>query len=385
MKRMFSVLLSALLLALSCVTVAIPAAAEGEVLPLTDSLVVAYDFEGTTAQTQLQDKAPNGTADNLQIKGTVAIENGVATAGPAHGTDYLTAPKSADLTGITEYTVYVKLKASGTYPDNFADFINIPGFMRAFVNGEGQDGGYTVQARHNGGASWCWKNGSYTFPEETYRYVAYTAKLDAANQKVELVSYYSEDGTVYSSASVVYDETKTAFSPTSSINLAQNTQNGMTYSFDDVLIFNRALSADEVSALSELKVSDDRVGYAGCQESEAADHRFDVRFIGVIDSLTYDEVGFEIVVKADGVNQTIRKACTAVYDSVTGLGETKTAAELGGAYIFALGIRNLPVWSGDTEFEVTPYYIVDGNTVSCSTVEVVYANGNFVSSAYQSN
>ena len=167
MKRFYAAFIGCLLAVLSSTGVFSAAAEEASTIP-SDALVVAYDFEGTSLAVQLRDKAPAGTvADDLQIKGNVTVENGVATAGAAQNDDYLFASKSGDLMNLTEYTVYV----------------NIPGVMRAFINGQSESG-YTVQARHRGSAGHAWTNGSFAFPENTYRWVAYTARLDADSQTV---------------------------------------------------------------------------------------------------------------------------------------------------------------------------------------------------------
>ena len=384
MKRFYAAFIGCLLAVLSATGVFSAAAEEASTIP-SDALVVAYDFEGTSLAVQLRDKAPAGTvADDLQIKGNVTVENGVATAGAAQNDDYLFASKSGDLMNLTEYTVYVKLQASGAYPGDWADFINIPGVMRAFINGQGESG-YTVQARHRGSAGHAWTNGSFAFPENSYRWVAYTARLDADSQTVALISYYSEDGVRFVSSAKDRAETAASFSSTSNLNLAMSTQNGISYAFDDVMIFNRALDAEEVAALPGFRISQDRVGYLGCQDAGVQDGSIDIRFLAAIDRLDYDEVGFELRVCADGVDRMIRHACTTVYDSVIGLGKTVTAAELGGKYLFALGIRGLPVWSGSTELTVTPYYISEGETVRCAAVRVTYENGSFASASYVSD
>ena len=81
MKRTLSVML---VLTMLCGCFAFPAfAADTASADLKSSLVVAYDFEGNTTDFQLMDKATaeNNAADNLKVsKGTVTIENGVATA-----------------------------------------------------------------------------------------------------------------------------------------------------------------------------------------------------------------------------------------------------------------------------------------------------------------
>ena len=93
MKRFYAAFIGCLLAVLSATGVFSAAAEEASTIP-SDALVVAYVFEGTSLAVQLRDKAPAGTvADDLQIKGNVTVENGVATAGAAQNDDYLFASK----------------------------------------------------------------------------------------------------------------------------------------------------------------------------------------------------------------------------------------------------------------------------------------------------
>ena len=95
---------------------------------------------------------------------------------------------------------------------------------------------------------------------------------------------------------------------------------------------------------------------------------FSVRLIGVLNSLDYTNVGFDIVAESasfkDG-NVTQCKEISMVYGQLTGIGAddetiSYTAKELGGEYIFAVIINGLKVDSNPVTFTVITYAVRDG-------------------------
>ena len=125
-----------------------------------NSLMIAYDFEGVKEDVQLKDKAAAGASnDKLSVSGTgVTIENGVATVSGAN-TFLKTGSKSADLAELNGYTVYMKVKADGTYTsENWTGLLEAAGLFRTFI--DGQNGtSFSLQARHK-----CNSGYGYTHP-----------------------------------------------------------------------------------------------------------------------------------------------------------------------------------------------------------------------------
>lgn len=86
--------------------------------------------------------------------------------------------------------------------------------------------------------------------------------------------------------------------------------------------------------------------YRGAQMRTNADKTYDIRFIATIDTLDPDVVGF--VLSKSETNPTKETAntkilCTTkVYNSITAMGSTVTAESLGGTYIIACTIKNIP-------------------------------------------
>ncbi len=89
-----------------------------------------------------------------------------------------------------------------------------------------------------------------------------------------------------------------------------------------------------------------------------------VRILATIDATTAENVGFNVKVSSTNGTKTFEKSTTTVYTSVLAAGETVTAYDLGGTYVFALVIENIPI--GEATFTVTP--TVDG--VDCETVTI---------------
>lgn len=102
-----------------------------------------------------------------------------------------------------------------------------------------------------------------------------------------------------------------------------------------------------------------------------------VRIVAVIDSLDFSEVGFKIAAKytdADGVEHvgqnTLDKSSNTVYTAITAAGDTVTAEELGGKYIVAIVVNDVPIGDGITvTFDVTPYTVAKGVTKNPVTYE----------------
>ena len=91
----------------------------------------------------------------------------------------------------------------------------------------------------------------------------------------------------------------------------------------------------------------------------------DIRVVGIIDSLEYSAVGFEIVFKdADGNEISANKIdqdCEYVYKQLSGIGENDTTIDYDadeirdGGYLFAIVIEGIPTSVGDLTFDVNTY------------------------------
>ena len=101
--------------------------------------------------------------------------------------------------------------------------------------------------------------------------------------------------------------------------------------------------------------------FAGYQTTDVTDGKYSVRFVATINYLDdVSAVGFIIRAQFEKdsapVDKTVTQYCAYVYNSILAAGSPVTAEELGGNYIFALHIDEIPENIGQITFTVTPYY-----------------------------
>lgn len=121
-----------------------------------------------------------------------------------------------------------------------------------------------------------------------------------------------------------------------------------------------------------------------------------VRFIGAVDSLEYERVGFMISVRwkdAEGEihigSAVLDKGTSTVYRSILADEETVTAEELGAEYLIALAVSYVPIGENvQVDFSVTPYSVAQGLTLT-EEHYMKYSNGNdtysFINGIYNEN
>ncbi len=104
----------------------------------------------------------------------------------------------------------------------------------------------------------------------------------------------------------------------------------------------------------------------GYQESAIADEKLSIRFVGVLDSLDFEGVGFEISADyGEAEPKLFDHTGTTVYTTLNAYADgamvTYTADDLDGSYIYALIIQNVP--AVDIAFTVKPFVVRDGAKV----------------------
>lgn len=133
------------------------------------------------------------------------------------------------------------------------------------------------------------------------------------------------------------------------------------------------------------EVDENETALVGLQKTDAVDNRVSLRFIGSTYNLKGAVVGFELTAAytADGepVVANWTRESSEVYTSINaaenGTVQSVTANELGGVYLFALVLDNVPTDAGDIVFTVRPYKVVDGEKLYGETVSVTLTNGAF--------
>lgn len=234
---------------------------------ISQYLITHWDFKGSSLTEQLSDKATKGASrDDLVLMGNVKVENGRATVSSEPGA-YLYAVNQSDLNSFAELTCFLKFKATGT-ATGFADFISKSGrdFFRAFINDtKSLESKYFIDCRYksNISTSWSFQN-PQTFDAGQEVFIALTARLDTQAQKVYLTAYKSFDGQTYEKGPErAYDETDAAIGAKTDISadpmagaliIGKHIGNitkdmGITYDFDDIRIYNRALTLEEIASI----------------------------------------------------------------------------------------------------------------------------------------
>ena len=131
--------------------------------------------------------------------------------------------------------------------------------------------------------------------------------------------------------------------------------NGMTIASDktDIAEANTVTHAEE-----SMSAPDHTLNFYGTQVTAVNEGKYSVRFVGTLNSADYSAVG--LLIKT--ASETYGGCCEKVYTSIKGNFERYTAEQLGGSYIFAWTIEDIPTGAGNVTFTVTPFLAV-GETV----------------------
>ena len=225
---------------------------------INDHLVAYWNFEGASLEEQLQDQAPMGAAqDQLTMHGdAVEITDGIAYVPKADGNGF-SAGISEDLIGIESLTVYAKLKYNGVFTE-WADSIYYDGLYRLY--------NYQYDATYEDASMRTTLLGishiasALTQPMDTWFYAAVTVETDFENQKAICSIYISNDGMIWDATTV---ERELTDAEVESIQKAVAAEGRAPYIgkssrlldrkvdfwFDDVRIYSKALSADELALI----------------------------------------------------------------------------------------------------------------------------------------
>ncbi|MBE6633234.1 MAG: hypothetical protein E7620_02700 [Ruminococcaceae bacterium] len=125
----------------------------------------------------------------------------------------------------------------------------------------------------------------------------------------------------------------------------------------------------------------------GAQNTEAVDNKQSIRFLSVLQSLEGSAAGFEVTAKylEGGVEKTKSWTVntTHVYSSINatenGSVKTVTAADLGGTYICALSVDNVPTNIGEIEFSVKSFVVLNNVKTYSEAATFTVVNGAIAS------
>ena len=410
MKKILAIILTVFTVAnLFCFCVPASADAVAPMVDINDNLVVHYDFEGSTTEEKLSDKAPQGTADNLSewkgnaadaVGGKIVYDNGTVKA-TADGGYLHTENANGDISALGgQSTIFVRYKIP-SYSTNivFADVYNKTISIRQAqvgVSGANKDatnviGGYGVSTGNKYlGYGLGSANALAYRVLDTYVNIAIVYNpTKTVSSETDGVKTYTGEITYYASVGMPGDwfrlgtktptntsDTLSEASDTMRLSILNNVSGGNTKEglvIDDFRIYNTMLNTDQLTSIIDTGSFDckyNTMEVVGMQIAKKAEStNYSVRFIGTIDKLDADYVGFKVKAVYGNNVESFEKTytTTTVYTSIIADDETVTPyTEWQSKYVVVLPINNIPDSYGDVTFTITPI-TVDGETVSGAT------------------
>ncbi len=364
-----------ILMALVLMLVAIvPVSATTSATPtLDDALIAHFDFSTTKTISNLVrpvDASGYGAIENFFHESTT-LENGVATMAGGN-VAYMSMNNYGDFadctTGMGAFLAFNPTAVTDNWVTLFsAGTASHPVFRILLI-------GNTLKVQHDFGNSGAHELVYSNVEANEWLWVAASVNYSSDNSTLTLNMFISADqGKTWSTESKIENIAKVTHPTQISVlrvgkGLANNSGCEMTDAihFDDLRIYNKALTADEVKSIS-IESTPNSVQIQKRTNTENSS-LVDLRFVAEL-NLTeaqlnaYTNVGYEIVVK-NSQNEVIKRdnvALTTVYTSVKAAGEPVTAADLGCDYLAAFAITGIPQTEALT-FEITPYTVSNGRT-----------------------
>ncbi len=402
---------------------------EGVSKSVEENLIVHYDFEGIDLATQLSDKAPAGTSkENINVYNTTAkdeltVTDGVAhiksIANPSGGTNSpyysngftaqfhenaLTDPSKsgADIVQNTtgEYTFYINfnVKGDGLTTGGFRDCFRVSetnsSHLIRFYAGNCNTTNKTKTFTFASSALAGKENTTLPYEGTSFFRYAVTMKWNETTSQWDYKAYLSKDNgknytsVMEASAANAEDYLTTATMLTFG---SKNVKGAVEYYFDDIRIYNKALSVDELpKGNADFDIAENANTGAilhGIQTSVNKDSgTYSVRFVGSVDSLNYKTAGFTITAHGGAYKWDMPTAevyQTLLANTDSGIKEITAASMRGeGAYLYALSITDIPVGQGIL-FVVSPYTVKGGQTTYGTRHTIVFNENGICTDSYQ--
>lgn len=355
---------------------------------IDDNLVLHYDFEGADKTEAYYNKADNDgttvetgalTASTAEVTwdgnaGTIEDTDAGSKNGPYANKDFLTPYVSGSS---VEFSIFMRLKFNTGVAAATSAWIQYKVFnMHAnagkticisfYDNKSGATDFFMVLIN---GVEYRFSGITFEDLQATYVNATVVVYKDGENYYVKMYASKGQPSGIEEWTQLTCTKNNgTSFGtsiPTPSMNgflLAAATPAGIL--MDDFRIYNKALSLAEIHSIMETgSFAPDIVLNIGVQRSDIADNRYNVRFVGGINSFDYDEVGIEITAthgETTAATPTERTA-TTVYSSIMAGGDEVTASSQHCKYFTAFVVTGIP--SNGTEaisFEYRFFAVKDG-------------------------
>ena len=402
-KRFFAFLLTIATVATVLVTVPTAAAAtpEENVLP-NGWKVVTENFENqfTISSANATDLKKDQTFDTGSIFSTGASAQVQSVSVVADPTDATNKALKVETGTLSRYNILPKDFASNYYNVTFDLYWNLE--TNNIYNGfylchDGLDGNWLFQVTDSFVRSYCGDDANNPESGSDKDGVANSKRITtfdadpakATNYNTWLSLKYVRDNDTFTlkiwekdnPANVLYEQSRT---------FACSCGNNNT---TPMIRFVQDKNVDAASAwmlIDNLRY-ENTTGELACvatQTSNVVDGKYAIRFIGTVDSENYEKVGFEIIAnyKENGVAKRKRfvlEDCTVFTSILASYGnEVYQAPDLGGKYLIALSIYDIPISYGDITFTVKAMGTAinsDGSTTPVeSKTATLLVNKNFV-------
>ena len=401
-----------------------------------DHLVAYWDFEGV-GNNRLVDKGDASTHNNnvlldscitkeLTVGTTtlatgytdpdaeITIANGKATVpvNVGHALKSKVFNTGDDIGGLEKMTLGMKVSANATSAGGMIVY-RTNGFGLAIGTFDKTNQTYTLQywsagSNKTGFVGDPFNGKQFDNNKEYYLFIIVSANDD---RTANVTGYWSEDGKTFTTGTTLVLSLATT-APIGKLWISgvdatpiywgkgQNVgvKKGAAFTYDDMWIFNTAVDANSLPTIAQNKIhyaTDNATvaapTYRGLQLSPVVNEKFSTRLVATVDTLNYAEVGFEVKVASYG-NQSSGSATPYITNEVftslmgrtddgVGDGVVYTADDLGGEYLYAVTIQNIPTDAAVT-FEISVYYkTLDGETHNGHIYKITVDGGRFVSQA----
>ncbi len=384
------------------------------VVDYSNNLVTHYDFSGATVTEALKDKAPVGTADNLELTATnpddlsditqlveaakndfsYDLENGTVKKVAANHGQLKTINKvSTDYNAINSAaTMLFRFKIDSELYDSTATKPNAQLlWMRTWSKLQVLDIVYNNSTIANTLAS---NSASETSVYRTLHkvdttctamdtYINYMVTYSAAGDgKVTMTVYtcigddfstWTPSGSV-TTTGAVYKPNDTAlyarFMGPWSTKSADGENLGLE--MDDFRLYNTVMTPTALGGELQKDLEAGKLDAGIRVEGIQKNGNNDLRFLALIDDLNADEIGFEITAEYGAQSVFVERTTKTVFTSIIAANEEKVAAELGGTYIAAAVITGVPQDVGDITFTIKAYRLIGGVKEYGATVTYIY-------------
>ncbi len=368
-----------------------------------ESLIMHWDFEGEDAATQLANKAPEGSdVDALVYSGDEStISGGVANLDSANK-DKLKFSSGNLNSCQSEFTMFMRLKIDGSS--------TLSGGRPVFYGHAGsgiiteyvsfwltQEGALSPEYRFQ----WNAVGGGAIVNKDEYITVAIVAKAATDAKTGGLYNVYLNGD--FSYANTAGDAAATANARIMSLNAdltwsagqsIADTISGVKVAYDDIRIYNKALSANEVAAIEnefgdvntpDVTVKDETaeiVNFEGVQFRNVTDSTYDIRFVAKIAADEYTELGFDYDLAkwtGDGADKKtasdVKVVCNTAYQKIA-YGDGSYDAGAGYFYI-TVAIEGIELTDAADYFEatLTAYAKDASNTYMSDTYKMTAVDG----------